>query len=1303
MRLTGADLSYNKIWGNFIGTNSAGATGLGNGATGVAINDGHHNEVGGSPAARGNKIASSGTHGVFLTASDLNTIANNRIGEWAGVALSNRSDGVRLTDGSSYNTIGPSNTIRNSGGDGIYLEDLDTDHNTITANSVSANHGRAINLNGGFMRANGDILPPIVAVTEADHVSGSACGGCRVEVFSSGDDEAEAYHGATTAAPDGGWRWNGATTLAEVRATATDADGNTSQLTNCTDPFEPNDTRATAWPARINLPEGEAEEGFICNLLDEDYFVFHADAGTVIQVDLNVPQAFGLQLLDATGAVLAEDGTRFDTALRQVFHTVLASGDYYVRVFSQGTNAPDDKYRLAIAVRSMNATIAMWIDEGWIGDTQVYKVIPDNDGPTSRTYVDVVADVTLETDTSRDVIVTFEVPDDVFGAPVHTQRRDCTGCEATSEGVFDLGGGRYKVILNVRGDSPPLHAQAVLRFAINALDTPGELRFHGDLQLTSTSAVLDTAVSPKLKLVTTVPVVIISSRTHLYGPDYVRDEATTLLGTVTQAAQGPTRGPAGSLRAAVYYVDDYSDLARDWSNLTWDTSSQDAANVACRAIDGLLEDWLDDATGEQQVVILGDDDVIPLYRRKCPCEGTESDHSSTDPVLGPVVNNDFILTDNPYADTDHSDWDRGELEVVIGRIVGDSAGDMQRLFEAGLQGPDTATNGRAVMASCDNPDLHYAAGDEGILDHVRAWGFDASSVMVDNWDWCSDDLAAAVESDFTLFAFADHASPWGVGTPPDPENSTGLGASDFADHIDEAVERTLRPFIGIEGCRSGMTLVDGSLGDWFVNQGASGYLGNEGISWSCPPGSECYAEELINRFWRRTMPSDGATRSVGRALKNAKADFTAAWGWDCKDLTAVQQTTLFGIPWVTIPRPTAARAMAAEVPQPQVRSLGPPRAVGEQTYEVTATVEAGQWSIDSATAPGFDLVEVAGFRQTPKAGPMLPSSLVSFPLPAGAEIQGLTVEGQSPRALGRPRIPTYRHGVALLGDSDAPSWSATPHTVGTVPAQLGTVELRHQEAAQLAQVKVFPLVYDAETGDATLYDRLLLRLTYTAPEIVALLDAAREGHEILPGAEVAVSAELQNAGSSGATVTTQLVLTDPAGSQVASCAGGPFTLAAGAHGSLRTTCTAPGEEGGLDWKLVVTHGGTEVGTASGVVDVTAGWISALDSPAIIVPGTPAIFQVAFANARKTAVEVELGLSIRSEAGEPIETLTPLTISVPAEGTGTVAFSWDARSVTLGRYQVEATATPAGGEQRRANRVVDVRSGRQVRRRLTGGE
>ena len=126
-----------------------------------------------------------------------------------------------------------------------------------------------------------------------------------------------------------------------------------------------------------------------------------------------------------------------------------------------------------------------------------------------------------------------------------------------------------------------------------------------------------------------MPAIIITSRHHLYEGSYDLGQAVTLLGTVTQAAQGPTSGPAGSLRAAIYYVDDYSDLARDWCNESWDPSSEDTANVATLAIDELLDDWLEDSYGNEEVVILGDDDVIPFFRRKCPCEDTESDHPQT--------------------------------------------------------------------------------------------------------------------------------------------------------------------------------------------------------------------------------------------------------------------------------------------------------------------------------------------------------------------------------------------------------------------------------------------------------------------------------------------------------------------------------------------------------------------------------------------------------------------------------------------------------------------------------------------------
>ena len=57
----------------------------------------------------------------------------------------------------------------------------------------------------------------------------------------------------------------------------------------------------------------------------------------------------------------------------------------------------------------------------------------------------------------------------------------------------------------------------------------------------------------------------------------------------------------------------------------------------------------------------------------------------------------------------------------------------------------------------------------------------------------------------------------------------------------------------------------------------------------------------MNKFWRRAMPDSGETRSIGTALRRAKIDHDPT-SWYCRHETAVQQATLFGIPWMTIPR-----------------------------------------------------------------------------------------------------------------------------------------------------------------------------------------------------------------------------------------------------------------------------------------------------------------------------------------------------------------------------------------------------------------
>jgi titin len=135
----------NTLAGNFIGTDSAGTTGAGNGGNGVMLRLGTSlNVIGtngdGSPgdADEGNVISGNGASGVDLReGSDMNIVAGNTIGlDSAGTAaLGNAADGVRIGGASESNRVG-------TDGDGT--------SDAAERNVISGNAGAGVRI-GGFM------------------------------------------------------------------------------------------------------------------------------------------------------------------------------------------------------------------------------------------------------------------------------------------------------------------------------------------------------------------------------------------------------------------------------------------------------------------------------------------------------------------------------------------------------------------------------------------------------------------------------------------------------------------------------------------------------------------------------------------------------------------------------------------------------------------------------------------------------------------------------------------------------------------------------------------------------------------------------------------------------------------------------------------------------------------------------------------------------------------------------------------------------------------------------------------------
>jgi len=231
--ITGEGTDANTISGNYIGT--GGGNDMGNTWAGVVVTDGaQDNAIGGSSAAEGNVISGNGFGIVINSAGTTgNTVAGNYVGLAAGgtASLSNSFDGVVIASDATDNTIGPDNIIAHNNWDGVHVKGNATARNVVTGNSIHHND-LGIHLEDG---ANGGIAAPTVDSTTAGsyHISGTACAGCSVELFSNGDNdgEGETYLGATTADGSGDYVLTiQYLTQSYLTATATGAVKGTSQF-----------------------------------------------------------------------------------------------------------------------------------------------------------------------------------------------------------------------------------------------------------------------------------------------------------------------------------------------------------------------------------------------------------------------------------------------------------------------------------------------------------------------------------------------------------------------------------------------------------------------------------------------------------------------------------------------------------------------------------------------------------------------------------------------------------------------------------------------------------------------------------------------------------------------------------------------------------------------------------------------------------------------------------------------------------------------------------------------------------------
>ena len=182
----GIDSTNNIVQGNFIGTDVTGAIAMGNDTDGVVMLDASDNTIGGSVAGEGNLISGNEGNGVLILGSSAtnNLVHGNLIGtDFNGIAaLGNDASGVSIQDGSS-NTIGgitpeERNIISANSGSGVTIS------GDVTGNLLQGNFiGTDVT---GTIALGNSVSGVILGNTPANTIGGTATGAGNVISANSG-------------------------------------------------------------------------------------------------------------------------------------------------------------------------------------------------------------------------------------------------------------------------------------------------------------------------------------------------------------------------------------------------------------------------------------------------------------------------------------------------------------------------------------------------------------------------------------------------------------------------------------------------------------------------------------------------------------------------------------------------------------------------------------------------------------------------------------------------------------------------------------------------------------------------------------------------------------------------------------------------------------------------------------------------------------------------------------------------------------------------------------------------------------
>ncbi len=911
-------------------------------------------------------------------------------------------------------------------------------------------------------------------------------------------------------------------------------------------------------------------------------------------------------------------------------------------------------------------------------------------------------------ETLSDIVCRMDLPQGVLGDPllVYTRISQSQG-DGTEIGYSAIGDGDFEAVM------PDLSAGETLqvgwRFRMPqpapsvCYDLAAEIMVGGQL------AGQDDAM---VSVADQVQGIMITNRRLLYdrfGTNAAsRAQVDALLARLYEISDA---NQAGEISNVIYYLDRENDTIRDWDHFGVDYGQPADLNEVAEEIQGIIQSICNDRLADEPdfLTIIGGDEVIPLFRASDDdfvsaldewAVGPEEDSPtfSDDPLLAAFDNNYFVC-DAFYGDLSGNDWHNGDYELAIGRIVGASASDMQRLVDRGTAGLSAAES-NAVVASRSEFDT------DSWVEGLVAVGFDVkndteSPSTIENDNWSSGTFVNLLNQGFSVVGTYGHAA-----------------RTTFAsDGIDSRVWNSDIPDMGTSGglfidggCRAGVPTNNGTTWTpayldnhaWtFSHQGAAGFVGSGGTTIMIISNNVMVVDERFMGllFRDHLLPVGGdESRPVGLALRNNSRSFI--W-FGPRDRKAAVQHILYGLPWVSIPYPDNSQFMLASCGGPSPGLVEPTKKLADNTYAVTVVFAPEGYNI--VQEQGYELLEVVGASQFGQGlKPVLPYFEHTITLPLDAEIAGIFLSSENPVPLGPLDIPSPAGcSYPPCGDAYGSSFDVS----GVFPVDRLTTDLTIEDEYSLLKLHLMAATHNVDTKETILYDATTVRIEFQSDAPLIIQDFELDGYWEGDTPHLKGEVDIQNLSpNSIVDLTARFEVFDDLGNVLGVVEDEGLIVGPGLPTNVVLDFAASAEQQRYRCRVVLLDPAANIlGEVSDYVWLSPGELLDFDCESEVLQGEDITFQTQFRNNGATAIDALALVRIYTETGTQLAVLPGEVTPVAGASVVPLTVQWNTAGKPLGNYTAQVLVQAEGLEYGPRQKAFAITAGQELRVEAAGIE